>query len=419
MKKIIITGTKGKTTVAHITDYIFQQFGYSTLRVDSKGSYINGKQDTTYEDSIKVRGKSPNIKPGRYIYGASKDGKFDNTKSAAILEASFACKTLGTGVKEHDVGILTNIYSDHINHKTIFTREDLLQKKSFALYKLKANGHFIFNLDDNLIRKFVLDNKSRNAVFVPISRNTGKIVEFKKTIRFENFATIENGKFIFSLKNEEFQIEIDEIPYTYEGKYIPMLENYMFSLMAFFSISNQEFNRKKVSKILKNYSIPRTYGRYIDTKIKNRRIIIDYAHEIESLRELVNIFKENKKSITLITRIAPDRKDKFIKEFAQDLCDLDINKLIVYDKVDGIERKQYIGRSIQRDIGETAEIIINELEKQKPNFKYQSILNEQNALKEAFLNSKDGEIIILIQDNIKKDLEMLELLKSTSPSNSS
>ncbi len=210
MKYIVVTGTKGKTTITNIIDYLLRNFHINTIRVDSNGSYINNIQDTTYEQSIKVYGKAPNVRPGRYIYGALKNGNLDKKNTVAILEAGIACMVWGTGVPKsgHDIGIFTNVYSDHIDYKKIISKEDILKRKSFSLLETKKGGYFIFNADDNLVRNLALRNKSRIVNFIPISKNKEMINELhKKGLKFDSFCEISDKEIIINYKNKLLKVK--------------------------------------------------------------------------------------------------------------------------------------------------------------------------------------------------------------------
>ena len=132
MKIISITGTKGKTSVARIIDYVLRNSNKTTLRVDNDGHYINGKRKSTLDDSINFFGKTPSVCPGKYLITMKR--YFPDF--TAILECSIGSAGEGLGYRFHDVGIFTNVYFDHIKkEKGIKTRRDLANRKSFIFEK--------------------------------------------------------------------------------------------------------------------------------------------------------------------------------------------------------------------------------------------------------------------------------------------
>lgn len=182
--KILVTGTKGKTSVTNIINYILTFNGKNTLLVDWTGAYLNNNIFATQRDSIINTGKSTNVKPGRYIFWGLKNLLGDYKNSFAVLEASFSCSKYGTGVSEIDVGIFTNIYYDHINGTTIKTQYDLYEKKSFIFKEIRENGNFISFLDNKYtfkaLNEEILKDRNINKYGVSVEKELGWIDKNKK-----------------------------------------------------------------------------------------------------------------------------------------------------------------------------------------------------------------------------------------------
>ena len=62
---IIITGTKGKTTVAYLVDQILMCLGKNTIRVDTTGHFVNGTRKSTLEESKEIW--SGIVRPRRWM----------------------------------------------------------------------------------------------------------------------------------------------------------------------------------------------------------------------------------------------------------------------------------------------------------------------------------------------------------------
>ncbi len=412
MKTITVTGTKGKTTVVHMLDYFLRKYSKTSIRVDSTGSYVNGKQTSTLKDSITVSGRAPNVRPGRYLYGAFKNFKLDEKNTFAVLESSFACSKWGTGLENgHDLGIFLNVLTDHLNFTTIKNRKDILQRKSFSLFEIRNGGAFIFNAEDKLIRNLALDNsklhEKKHIEFIPIFK---KQETYKKLLssklKFSNYGFINPKDIMFVIKDKKFLVDRKELPYTFNGNFVPILQNYLIVFLSLSVLLGNEFNFNKLKRYINSYKIPSYYGRALHFNYNKRDIIIDYAHEIESLKYLINVFKGRK--ITVVTRLAYDRNDEYVHMFSKKLAKLNISKLIIFDKVDGIKMLKYVGRRISRKMGETATLLKKELDTLKPTYPYKIILNEEQALKKAINESKKNEVIIHIQSDTHGILKMLK-----------
>ena len=75
-KTILITGTKGKTTVSYLVDNILMALKKTTLRVDTTGHFINGERKSTLDESKAIWGLVPTVCPGRFLWELKNWEKF-------------------------------------------------------------------------------------------------------------------------------------------------------------------------------------------------------------------------------------------------------------------------------------------------------------------------------------------------------
>jgi UDP-N-acetylmuramyl tripeptide synthase len=68
MKKISITGTKGKTTVTNILAEVLPVLEKKVLHVNTNGAYLNGKSVITKKQSQAIWDIVPTVSPGRFLY---------------------------------------------------------------------------------------------------------------------------------------------------------------------------------------------------------------------------------------------------------------------------------------------------------------------------------------------------------------
>lgn len=67
-KNVVITGTKGKTTVSYIVDQALLHLNKNTIRVDTTGHFVNGERKSTLEESKEIWGLVPTVCPGRFLW---------------------------------------------------------------------------------------------------------------------------------------------------------------------------------------------------------------------------------------------------------------------------------------------------------------------------------------------------------------
>ena len=62
----VVTGTKGKTSVVTLINH-FLGPNYHKLLVSSEGVFLNSRKIASFQDSLINFGRSPNVRPGRYV----------------------------------------------------------------------------------------------------------------------------------------------------------------------------------------------------------------------------------------------------------------------------------------------------------------------------------------------------------------
>jgi UDP-N-acetylmuramyl tripeptide synthase len=406
IEKIVITGTKGKTIVANMINHILIELNKSSILVDSTGSYFNNNHNTTYDDSLKNFGRSPNVRPGRYIYWNLKNYTGKLSDLFVVLECSHSCIESGTGVGKHDVGILTNVYDDHIGYKGVKDRDDLLKRKSFVFSQIKDGGQFVSFLDNEHSRE------SLNLSSIPDSvKKIGATVEIndKKDLKdylqkysLEDILYVKNDKLISFNQGELFNLL--EYKYYFKGLCQPMIAD----LLLAYGYLYKRFEIDQINSAFSSYSLPEDYGRYFFFKKGDRTVVLDYAHEAKSLSYIVKLVKNYcKKKPYLITRIDPSKEDEVYHKLAKYLAETeDISGLTIYDKIDGINREVYVGRDKTLKVGQSSKKLFQLINKNRPKVKIIKQLNEQKALKDQL----DRKLLLLIHSDLDKNLKLIKSL---------
>lgn len=399
--KIVVTGTKGKTTICNLIDFVLRKSGKSSLLVDSTGSYLNGSQQSTFEDSLKIFGKSPNVMPGRYLYWNLSNGHL-HEGDYGVFEASFANATWGLGFKGFETGILSNVYRDHLDFEKLKSEQDLYKKKSFIFRQLKDGGNFISYLDHEFGVKALRECKQENRKIKRTGFTSKSIGAEYDRLQLDEIIYVQNGQ-LFS-QNSGKILDLSTYKYWYGEANDPMVINLGLSAAALLQFVSAELLATAVGQ----YQLPENYGRMLSYEGNGKIVIIDYAHEPSSLRILAeNLNKRYQIQPYLITRIAPDRNDAAIKDYAKELGKLkQISGMTVYDKIDDEYRKEYTGRKISRQAGESSRKLYNALRGNIPKYTVKRIVKEIEALADA-LNS-GNDLIVLIASNLEVALNYLK-----------
>lgn len=393
MKIISTTGTKGKTTITRILAHVLYGLGEKVLRVDNDGHYINERQLSTREDSLNLfQKKTPNVCPGRYMITM----KNEFPGFTAILEASVGCGGEGLGYGFHDIGIFTNIFEDHIQKNTsISTKSDLAREKSFIIRRVKKGGFLVFNADDKYVCARVEKLYKKNFKLIPVGINF-KYFSIEKHLQDGGVAITKKDSFIILKNRSKSQrlINYRELSWTFGGKHSPSVFNLMLSLAALWAYDKNRL--QKSIKILSHYIPDRQGGRLVTFKNKKgTTIILDYAHEKYSLKELARLGNALKdKKLIGVLRLGKSYTNDVIFDISKAVSK-SFDHFIIYDKIDGILVKKYNYRGLVRKTGEISKIFSKNLASlsKKP---VERVIQEESAIKRASEIAQKGDVVAII-----------------------
>lgn len=404
MKIIATTGTKGKTTVTRIIEYVLRNMlDHDILCVDTDGHYINGKQKSTNQDSLDMKNMACTVCPGRYLidlFRKDRDG-------VAVLECSLGCgHPVGTGFNGHDIGIFTNVYEDHINYQTIKNKRDVFKMKSFIIERVGRDGYLVANFDDPLISKNAPKLLPVDSCLLPFGKNF-KSFDVEEFLKDDKHRLITYDKSHILLRRKKSIVKLvdyTKIGITYQGRYLPSIYNLMAvygALLVFFKFDLAVL--PEINRFIEKFSMNRHGARLVNIQAKDRLVIIDYAHEKDSLREIAKLARQLGKRVVGVLRLAPDRTDEKIRETGMGIADY-YDKVVIYDKIDGDKKDSYRNRRLSRVAGEVSKIFYDSfIMAGKDKRDVERVVVEREAIRRASELSRPGDVIIVISGDDHKE----------------
>ncbi len=358
MKTIVITGTKGKTSVARIFyDYLIY-IGKNSLLIDSTGCSFNGKRYSNKEQSlINYNFKSPNVTPARFIPYFEKFHSEKIKDAYIVMEASYSNYLHGLGIEGQDIGVLLNIYNDHINGTTIKDKNDLLKWKSFSWSNLKDEGIFISNLDNEYTERTFHKVKQEKIGIKKgsIEDNFGSVTKdynLKDLIVFgsDKIKLISSGE-IINVNNSSYTDSI-------------IIENICFVIAICISLN---INIQEFERFWREYSIPFEYQRVSVWKNKESIVILDKSHQVDALKNSLNKLSEFPDvNFTLIMKATVNSNMSYLNDLIEIIKNCNqINKIYIYRKYESNEKEEINIRKLEQTLTESGfgvDIFFNEIE---------------------------------------------------------
>jgi len=261
LKVIGITGTNGKTTVTYLIEGIVKSAGARAGVIGTINYRSNG-------DTRPAKNTTPGSLELQKLLREMVDG---GVKYAAMEVSSHALdqgRISGVGL---DIGIFTNITSDHLDyHKT---RDEYFKAKSRLFGHLKNNGMAILNFDDE---KVMSVKGSVKAKILTYGIGQGS------DIKASNIKLSPDGS--------SFDVSTPLLRFSIKTHLIGMhnISNCLAAIAAMYALG---LDRKLIAEgILSLTSVP---GRLEPVECGQPfKVLVDYAHTEDALNNVLAILKE-------------------------------------------------------------------------------------------------------------------------------
>jgi len=387
---ITVTGTKGKTSVVRLLHHALQGLVQTPLlAVDTHRIVLGNEEISTFTQSKETSGLVPTICPGRFLLSLA------NSKTPiAVLGSSVgSSQEPGLGYREHEIGIFTNVYDDHMGVKEYLgSRKDLARAKSFVFKCIKKGGFAIFNADDDLVRSQLnAIDRSNNIKTIACTLNDEKRldipIDFVVTLCGENIVIRQGSR-------TKVSIPVDSMPWMYGGNHKPTLYDGLSVLAALWAFCRADAKLFRfAAQTLEDYLPDETGGRVVvKTAHKGTTVIIDFAHEAESLKHIANFARQlaTKGRIIWVVRLSGGRPDTHIMSTTERFAP-NYDELIIYEKTNFQDRSY---KRLNRKPGDMSEL--KQKTVAKIGIKSTVVLDETSALKLAERIAGSEDVVVYV-----------------------
>lgn len=381
---IAVTGTNGKTTTTRLTAHLMGQQGDCVGYTTTDGIYVDGRithaGDCTGPESAQKILTNPNI-----------DVAVLETARGGILRA-------GLGFDQCDVGVITNIASDHLGMNGIETLEDMARVKSVIAHAVRPGGYAVLNAENEECIKIAAALDCHVAFF---SINPSNEHVLAHTCEGCLACVYQDGYITIIDANETIQVEsVANIPAALGGKCYFMIENILAAVLAAYC---QGARLTNIRKGLSTFQISEqsTPGRLNHFHFRKFEMLVDYAHNPHGMRALGQYLEtiESSGRLGIITGVG-DRRDEDIRELGK-IAATYFDEIII--RLDEDLRG--------RDKEELVNLIRQGILSNKPFCRIRVIGDELEAIRFAIRHSRPGQLIVLLAEKVKDSIALVKKFK--------
>jgi cyanophycin synthetase len=378
---VAITGTNGKTTTTRLVSHIVKAAGYKVGYTTSEGIYI--------QNHLLQEGDCTGPRSAEFVLR-------DPTVDFAVLEcARGGILRSGLAFSQCDVGIVTNVSEDHIGSKFIETLADMAAVKAVVPESVKSDGFAILNADDDRVYDMGRDLDCHVAYF-SMNENNPRIKNHCE--RGGIAAFVENGYVTISKGTWKIRIEkIINIPLTFSGKAVFMVENILPAVLAAFvrNIQVEDIRQALQTFMPSPAQIP---GRMNLFQFQNFQVMADSAQNAAGLAALGR-FLEKVPDIPKIAVLgAPFNRRK------EEVISMGRLAAKIFDEIivkDGENESERI----------STEYFISGMRHERPEMPLRRATNEEEAVTVAVENAPAGAFIVVCSTNSHQTTEIIKRLK--------
>lgn len=379
---VSITGTNGKTTTTRLISYVLSKMGNNVGMTCTDGIYLNNKCIHKGDDAG---------------FDSARTVLMNREVDVAVLEtARGGLVRKGLAYDLADVAVITNITNDHLGLDGINSIEELSFTKALVGEAVKKDGFVVINADDEYSRSIInrieaekiYFSKNKENPLVQENITSGKIAIFT-----------EEDKICVVNNNKKYEIvSTKELPIAYYGKLEYNIENAMAACGALMGLS---IDYCMISRGFMDFELNSKFnsGRFNIYNCCDRKIILDYAHNIEGYKAVISSLKKikGKNNLIGVIGIPGDRKNDIAYSIGE-ICANSFDKIVIK------EDKDRRGR----DVGEIADVLEKAVLKANKNANLKICLDEAEALKYAINISDKGDTIVVFYEKLESLLDVIK-----------
>lgn len=374
-----VTGTNGKTTtvrlLAHLLRHARRSVGMACTGTIEVNNHVIMRGDYSGPQAAAIVLREPTVE-------------------YAVLEvARGGIMRRGLGFDECDVGVLLNIASDHLGEHDIHTLDELARCKSVVIEAVRKTGTAVLNADDPR----VLDSRqwaSGSIIFFTLDPDSPTI---RQHVREHGVVfTVNDGCVVMRQGNVEAEVvPVVAVPLTFEGHAQFNIANALAASAAAYALG---LSIADIQRGLQTFhpTHGQNPGRTNLLEADGMKVLIDYGHNVPALEALDELVSSIPAQRRLCVAGAPgNRRDEDLVALGAQLARMH-DVLFIFDN-----------DPRERALGETGALIRNGAEPIENNCRIEIFMEERQAVDKAFELASEGDLLVLLIDEVDDVIERL------------
>ncbi|WP_148252161.1 cyanophycin synthetase [Aidingimonas lacisalsi] len=377
---VAVTGTNGKTTTVRLISHLLRQAGRNV------GMACTGAIEI--DNHVIMRGDYSGPQAASIVLR-------EPTVESAVLEvARGGIMRRGLGFDECDVGVLLNIASDHLGEHDIQNLDELARCKTVVIDAVSQSGTAVLNADDPRVLAGQEWVRGETILFTmdPDSRPV------RQHVREHGVAfTLHNECIVMRQGHVEAEvIPVMDVPITFEGHARFNVANALAASAAAYALG---LSIADIQRGLQTFhpTPGQNPGRTNLIEADGVKVLIDYGHNVPALEALSELVSRIPAGRRISVASAPgNRRD-------EDLFKLGTLLAHMHDIV-------YIYETDPRGRtpGEAAGLLRDGAESVGSACRIEIIMDEARAVDRAFDEASEGDLLVLLIDDIAGAIERFQ-----------
>ncbi|MGM0701683.1 MAG: cyanophycin synthetase [Pseudomonadota bacterium] len=377
---VAVTGTNGKTTTVRLISHLLRQAGRNV------GMACTGAIEI--DNHVIMRGDYSGPQAAAIVL------REPSVESAVLEVARGGIMRRGLGFDECDVGVLLNIASDHLGEHDIQTLDELARCKTVVIDAVSQSGTAVLNADDPRVLAGQEWVRGETILFTldPDSRPV------RQHVREHGVAfTVHNERIVMRQGHVEAEvIPVMDVPITFEGHARFNVANALAASAAAHALG---LSIADIQVGLRTFhpTPGQNPGRTNLIEADGIKVLIDYGHNVPALEALGELVSRIPAGRRISVASAPgNRRD-------EDLFSLGTLLARMHDIV-----YIYETDSRGRTPGEAAGLLRDGAESVGNACRVEIIMAEAQAVDRAFDEASQGDLLVLLIDDIDGAIERFQ-----------